>query len=219
MNRQETAKLIAVMLASCPTQAAKLDEKRQLAMLDAYTSLLDDLPYEHGNAALRVLLQTRTWIPSVAEIRITAHELARGSVLPGGEAWGAVVKAIGKHGMYKQPGADFTFADSTTARVVAAMDWRMLCMSTTPTADRARFVELYDKLAAQSQRESVAPLLTIAREPDPHIPELPPLDPRSGYRRTLEAVGESEKRQTLERDLPVVRDMVAQLVSSLSGES
>jgi len=217
MNRQETAKLIAVMLSACPSQAAKLDEKRQLAMLDAYASLLDDLPYEQGNAALRVLLQTRTWMPSVAEIRITALELAQGSTLPGGEAWGAVVKAIGKHGMYKQPGADFTFADSTTARVVAAMDWRMLCMSTTPTADRARFVELYDKLAAQTHRESVSPMLAAAlAEP---LPELPPLDPRSGYRRTLEAVGESEKRQTLERDLPVVRDMVAQLVSSLSGES
>lgn len=231
MNRQETAKLLAVMFAACPTQATKISERDRLTMLDAYTSLLDDVSYEHGNAALRVLLQTRTWLPSVAEIRTTAIELSRGHVLPGGEAWGAVVKAIGKHGGYKQPGADFTFADSTTARVVLAMDWRLLCSSTNATADRARFVELYDKLASQSQREAVSPQLAEARAVRelPAPPQPPDPDPdRSDMWREIGFVPADASRTreparitdsvelAAERDRPEVQRMVAELVEALS---
>jgi len=164
MNRQEAAKLVAVVIASCPAQSSKLDTQRQLAMVDAFASLLDDMTYEQASAAVRVLLQTRSWMPSVADIRATALELARGPVAPGGDAWGQVLKAISRYGIYRQPGVDFSFPDAVTAKCVQALGWTQLCNSENQVADRARFVELYDKLAAQSHRESLSPVLTAAKE-------------------------------------------------------
>ena len=164
MNRQETAKLVAVIRSACPAQGGKLTNQQQLEMLDAYHALLSDLTYEQCNAAVCVLLQTRSWMPSVADIRSTALDLDRGPSRPGGEAWGSVQRAIHEQGVYRRPGVDFVFHDSTTARCVAALGWTELCNSELQTADRARFIELYDKLAAETRRELQAPQLAAARE-------------------------------------------------------
>lgn len=170
MNRQEAARLVAVILAACPAQSSKLDSQRQLGMVDAFEALLGDMSYEQANAAVAVLLQTRPYMPAVADIRATALELTRGPVAPGGEQWGSVLRAMNEQGAYRQPGTDFVFHDAITARCVQALGWRELCLSENTVADRARFVELYDKLAAQSQRESQSPILAAAKQ---HR-ELPP---------------------------------------------
>lgn len=162
MNRNEAAKIVAVIVAACPSQAGRLDASRATSMVDTYATLLEDLSYEQCNAAVRVLLQTRTWMPSVAEIRSAAIELQRGPVAPGGSAWGAVKRAIHEQGSYRRPGVDFVFHDPVTARCVSALGWQDLCLSDNEIADRARFIELYDRLAIQEQRESLSPLLAAA---------------------------------------------------------
>jgi len=133
-------------------------------MINAYADLLGDLKYEQCNAALRVLLQTRTWLPSVADLRSAALELQRGPVRAGGDAWGSVLKAIAREGVHRDPGTDFVFSDPATARCVEAFGWRNLCNSENQVADRARFVELYDKIASQGQREAQSPTLAAAAE-------------------------------------------------------
>ena len=164
MNRQEAARIVAVIMHACPSQAARIDAQRANGMVDAYEALLSDLTYEQCNAAVRILLQSKNWMPSVAEIRAAVVELDRGPVRPGGEAWGHVKAAIGRYGSYRTPGSDFVFADQTTARCVAALGWQTLCLSENEAADRARFIELYDRLAAQSHREALSPLLAAANE-------------------------------------------------------
>lgn len=164
MNREDTAKILVVIRAAYPAQSSKLGTSQQLDMLDAYHSLLGDLTYEQCNAAVRVLLQTRQYMPSVAEIRSTALDLERGPVRAGGDAWGSVLRAIREQGVYRTPGVEFVFHDPTTARCVAALGWTELCNSENSVADRARFIELYDKLATESRREMQAPQLAAARE-------------------------------------------------------
>ena len=92
MTLDETGKLVAAMLAACPSQ--RVDSARVADMVRTYADLLGDLSYAQCGAAVRVLLQTRTWLPSVADIRAAVSELAAGPVRAGGDAWGAVVKAI-----------------------------------------------------------------------------------------------------------------------------
>jgi hypothetical protein len=164
VTRQEAAKLVAVIIASCPAQSSKLDSGRASAMVDAYEALLSDLTYEQVNAAVRVLLQTRSWMPSIADIRSTVLELQHGPVRAGGDAWGGVLRAIKGEGAYRTPGDDFKFRDPITARCVAALGWQELCLSENPTADRARFIELYDKLAQQDRKEATSPMLAAAAE-------------------------------------------------------
>lgn len=164
MNRQEASRLARVVLAAFPAQTAKLDHKRQEDIALAYESLLGDLTYEQCNAALRVLLQSSKWMPSVADIRATANELAAGPVKAGAEAWGLVLKAIGRYGSYRKPGVDFQFDDAATARCVAALGWEELCLSENSVSDRARFIEAYDQIAAQARKEDLSPQLAAARD-------------------------------------------------------
>lgn len=163
MTRQEAARIVTVILAACPAQSARVDASRATGMVDAYAALLEDLSYEQCSAAVRVLLQTKTWMPSVAEIRSAIVELQIGPVSPGGEQWGEVLRAVGRYGSYRKPGTDFQFKHPVTARCVAALGWAEICLSENTVADRARFIDLFDKLAVQQQRESVSPTLAAAK--------------------------------------------------------
>ncbi len=164
MNKQEAARLVAVCLASCPQQSGRMDQTRQLAMVDAFESLLEDLTYAECNAALRVILQTSPYLPAVADIRGKVLELKRGPVAAGGEAWGSVLAAMKKEGSYRTPGVEFRFRDPVTHECVALMGWKDLCLSENTVADRARFIELYGSLATQERKEQQSPILAAARE-------------------------------------------------------
>lgn len=164
MNRQDASRIVAVIIAACPSQSARLDGGRVASMIDAFAGLLGDLTYEQVNAAVSALLQTSPFMPAVADIRARVLELERGPVLAGGEAWSSVQAAMKREGSYRTPGVEFAFRDETTARCVAAMGWRELCLSENTVADRARFIDLYDELAVQSRREQQSPMLAAARE-------------------------------------------------------
>jgi hypothetical protein len=161
MTRDEAAKLVAVMLAAVPSH--RVDARSVPGMVVAYADLLGDLSYEHCNAALRVLLQTRTWLPSVADVRSAALELSSGPVRAGGDAWGSVLQALKHEGAYRTPGKDFVFADSVISKCVDRLGWQELCLSENQVSDRARFIELYDQFAVQNRREQQSPILGEAR--------------------------------------------------------
>jgi hypothetical protein len=69
MNKQETARIIAFIRATLPLQMAKLSSQQQTEMVNAWTILLDDVPYEHATQAVKACLQRDSWLPSVADIR------------------------------------------------------------------------------------------------------------------------------------------------------
>lgn len=166
MTKPETYKLVRVMLATTG-QAARHDKQALEAMVVAYHALLADLEYVRCNAAVRALLAVDSrWVPPVSEIRRVVLELERGPVRPGGEAWGDVLKAIGRYGGHRAPGVDFEFDDPEVARCVKALGWSNICNSDMDgqRADRARFIELYGAKAAQERRELQSPLLKDARE-------------------------------------------------------
>lgn len=175
MTRQEAARIVAVILASYPTQAEKLlNPKRQVAMVEAFESLLSDVSYEHANAAVRALVQTSKFMPSIAEIRASALELVRGPVRAGVDAWGDLRQLRA----FRDRDA-MTEVDPLVLQVCQRygwIEWRTyfrgsedieqwhVVTSEHEASDRARFAELYDKLASQAQREAQSPLLAAARE-------------------------------------------------------
>lgn len=150
MTELQIKKLVAVMVAAHPS--SKVSEES----IAVYARMLADLDYPAANAAVEQLLATSKWMPTVAEIRERVVSLHAGEVRAGGEAWGSVLKAIRGAGRYRIPGADFAFIDPVTAECVAAMSWVELCDSENPTADRARFIELYDQLATRHRRAQLS---------------------------------------------------------------
>jgi hypothetical protein len=173
MNRQESARLVAIVMGAYPSQAAKMSAKQGEAMITAYETLLDDVTYELAQGAVRVLAQTEKFMPSVAEIRAACLELTNGPKRPGGDAWGDVIALRTFRDV-----TDMAKADPITLHICKEFGWieyRTLFRNgadvdqwhvvsgDNEAADRARFIELYDKLKAQGHRETVAPLLATAR--------------------------------------------------------
>jgi hypothetical protein len=102
-------------------------------------------------------------MPTIAEIREACMDLEHGEPKAGGEAWGEVLAAVSRWGIYRQPGLDFQFADPVVARAVQAFGWRNICNSENQQADRARFIELYDRLATVERKQLNAGQLPAAQ--------------------------------------------------------
>lgn len=157
MTPAQTAKLVAVLMAAYPN--AKISDEASTV----YERMLADLDYATANAAVERLLATSKWIPTVAEIRETALTLGSGETRPGGDAWGDVLAAVGRYGCYRSP----AFEDPLVAKCVDALGWREICLSENQVADRARFIQLYDQLAATDRRLQLSeplPAMRLLRE-------------------------------------------------------
>lgn len=147
MTPSQAAKLVAVLLQAYPQAqfgpSSSALYERELADLDAGTAL----------DAVRRIVRTNKWLPTVAEIRAAAVDVTAGARRLGVEAWGDVVEAIRRIGSY-QAAPEFT--DQATSECVRLLGWLNLCRGTNEAADRARFVELYDGLSGRQRADLVA---------------------------------------------------------------
>lgn len=150
MTEPQALKLVAVLLAGFPTTKASPET------VQVYARMLADLEYVVANAAVERLTATSKWFPAVAEVREACMALAVGEPAAGGDAWGAVLAAIRHWGAYRTPGKDFEFPDPLVLHCVRSLGWQELCRSENQVADRARFVELYDQLAASHRTRALA---------------------------------------------------------------
>lgn len=144
MTPGETAALVSAVAAAFPAARMSRDT------VDIYREMLQDLDAQAASAAVRNLVRTAKWLPTIAEIRAAVVLVEDG---PGGialEQWGKVGRACERVGIY-EPAPPFK--DPITARCVESMDWRYLCKSPNEASDRARFCELYGQLRARYQTE------------------------------------------------------------------
>lgn len=148
MNKQEILKAIA------PLQLAfkgNLDDAR----MRLYVEMLSDIPPQILEAAVKKLIMTNKFLPSIAEIRETAYGIKgtiSGTAAPDeSEAWGEVIKAIQSVGYYGKP--KFSHEAITTA--VNNIGWQDICMTTYDGMNtlRAQFRRAY-QLAAQRQKDN-----------------------------------------------------------------
>lgn len=150
MTPKQSAQIVALLLAAFPATGAQT--KNLTATSQLYERMLADLDVDAATAAVERLIATCKFLPTVAEIREAAMTVACGEKRPGGEAWGDVLQAVRRFGAYRTP----VFADPLVERTVKALGWQELCLSENQAADRARFVQLYDQLAASDRRDQLA---------------------------------------------------------------
>jgi hypothetical protein len=190
VTEPEAQKLIIALVTAFPNEWRFLDADQQESTRKLYRHMMRDLDVTACAAACARLVATRKKMPTIAEIRDATAAQMNGRRVLGGEAWGSVTKAIAREGRRKKPGEDFRFRNPVTARVVDAMGWEYLCNMTDDrsTADRARFIELYEQLAVQAAED-----LSVA--------EIAPPIPRN----TL-AAGPTHIRDIVDRLLPAPKE-------------
>jgi hypothetical protein len=153
VKKSEAAEMVGFLLAAFP------NARIASATGAVYEHMLADVDASVVQAVLERLIATSKFLPSVAEIRAAVNELHAGPKRPGGDAWGDVLRAISRFGSYRLP----VFDDPLVDRAVAALGWRDLCLSENSTADRARFIQLYDELAVQNRTEAVTASLPAVK--------------------------------------------------------
>lgn len=164
MKPSDAAKIIAVMATAYPDSWRFLDEQQQADTRQLWRDFLVDLDYHVADAALRRLIGTMRKQPAIADMRSVCSQYTEGRREHGGEAWGAVLKLIGRYGMNRTPRPPdycpasldddgFAVADPVLYRVIDSMGWRELCLSESQTADRARVIELYEQLSREDAME------------------------------------------------------------------
>lgn len=157
MTKTETIDLVRLLLAAFPGQRSRMAPEDVKAMVAAYHVGLGDLDRGALEQAAARVVRTSKFLPSVAEIREAAVEIQGGNGSPtGAQAWGVVLRKIGRYGMNRAPGVDFTFDDPITAKLVTPATWREICNSENIASDRARFIDAYDQLAARARKDAQA---------------------------------------------------------------
>ena len=145
MKKHEVSKIVAYLAAAFPQ--AQVTE----ATSEVYETMLADLDFEPAQEAVHRLCATSEWLPTIAKIRATYTDITRGPRRTGAEAHGDVLAEIRRVGAYDKP----RFVDPIVAECVASMGWRGLCLGDNEAADRARFIELYDRLSERDRQDAV----------------------------------------------------------------
>lgn len=163
MTKSEIAKFVAMLVEAFPNAQAST------ATSEIYERMLADLDPKTMSQVVTNLIQTSRFFPTVAEIRAAALELQAGPRRIGAEAWGDVRSAMSSVGQYRKP----AFADPLVTECVRLMGWESLCRTENGTADRARFVELYEGLQERGRKATLtAPGLTLVGGKSAELKEL-----------------------------------------------
>lgn len=182
MTEVEAQEIVSEIVNAFAMEFARLGADQNRATQAQYRRYLLDLPAAATRAAVERMLATARFVPKIAEIREAVKALELGPVRTGAEAWGDVQRA------FQRASADWTptFADPVVGRVVRALGWRDLCLSENTVADRARFIEAYEQIAANERRDAQVANLPANRQlaqarqaaiAAPTLRSLPPAEP------------------------------------------
>lgn len=132
--------------------------------LDLYETLLLPLDAALAKDAVMHLMRTSEaeFVPKVATIARLAAGLGMAAagtpMLSAEEAWGLVEEAMRRDGYYRTP----QIKHSVILRAIEAMDWRKLCSSENPVADRAHFFRIFEAYQERGVVERIDEMLSVA---------------------------------------------------------
>ena len=120
--------------------------------------LIGDLPFELAQIALKKVMLTSQFPPTVADIRKAATEIVTpaGETLDAGKAWGEVQKAISKYG-WPDPDNALASMSPLTQQVVNQISWQELCSCEESGVIRGQFMKMFNALAERQKEQRTLP--------------------------------------------------------------
>lgn len=147
MNRSEVAALLAVCAAAYP----HVNVSKETASL--YAEMLADLDPQVAMGAVRRLIATSQFFPTVAAIREQAAAMVEPLAPSPAKAWAEVMAKMREVGRSTVP----EWSHPTIAAAVATLGWRDLCMSDNQAVSRAHFWKVYDAAAREHKQQAILP--------------------------------------------------------------
>ncbi|MDD5501554.1 MAG: replicative helicase loader/inhibitor [Candidatus Omnitrophica bacterium] len=153
MTTEEIKILVAMTLANFPS----MQEKSMKPTIRLWQEMLSDIPFDVGQAALKKVLSTAKFWPSVGEIREAVAFIQNPSRLSPAEAWEKVRTAMQDYGYYRAS-EGFNSLPPTVQKTVRALGgFSTICASENPEATRGHFLKMYEQFAEREKELSVLP--------------------------------------------------------------
>ena len=173
MTLQETITLLYLAKNLYPRDKGfdKADDDL-MDMAKAWASLLQDIPFEVGKAAVAACAAGSPFAPAISEIRDYARKLTEPPQLSADEAWALARQAITRFG--SAPYKNYTTGkyphemarDSLPPEVwhvMELMGYTSMCRSEKPEVVRAQFIAAWERQQQrQRERENLMPFLPEA---------------------------------------------------------
>ena len=170
MTLQETITILYLARSLFPRdKSLNRSDDDLMDMAKAWASLLQDIPFEVGKAAVAAHAAGSPFAPAISEIRAYARKLTEPPQLSADEAWALARQAITRYGA--APYKSFTTGkypyemarDSLPPevwRVMELMGYTSMCRSDRPEVVRAQFIAAWERQQQhQREREELLPFL------------------------------------------------------------
>jgi hypothetical protein len=118
---------------------------------DILWSLLFDLKDDDFIKAIGSLIATKTEINRATNIIALIREFAEEKKATAGEAWGEVLREVGRVGSWGIP----KFSDPLIQSAVECVGWQAICSSEEIMIERAHFLKIYDSIAQRRRIEVI----------------------------------------------------------------
>lgn len=151
-REKRTALGLTPLLHVCANTKDVTDNK-----IRAYAIALSDLDFGALSAGVTRCLQTKTFFPSIPEIReaannMTEYVMGTGMKSPD-EAWKEVQQQMQEAFVYKKP----AFSTTEIEQAALAMGWISLCETPTDVIGvaRAQFLKMYDSVCSRKRERKI----------------------------------------------------------------
>lgn len=151
MNRAEIIQLIGLLSMNYRGWPEEGKEEDTAAL---WLNMLSDIPFEYGQAAVKIHISRSVFPPTIADIRDAAAKIMQPHQMDAITSWGHVVDAVRKYGMYRQDEA-MKALPTEVADMVRRFTWRELCLSEQPDVIRAQWRMAWDAQAKQVKEHGV----------------------------------------------------------------
>ena len=173
MTFEETMALLYLAKKLFPRDKSMGGSTREMAEIgEAWTELLQDIPFELGKAAVAAHAACSPYAPAISEIRAYARKLTEPPRLSADEAWAVALGTIRRYGC--SPVRDVATGKFPHERarentppevwhVMELMGYRSMCMSENIDVLRAQFIRAWERQEqVRREREQLLPFLPEA---------------------------------------------------------
>ena len=125
--------------------------------VEMWYNLLNDIPYENLSIAIQRYAQTNRWPPRPADLR---EQIAEVKVTEDwSDAWGQVLRAIGRYGQYQEEEALASMSD-IGREVTCRLGWKQICQADLDElpAIRANFRMIYESKSEKAKEDNMTSL-------------------------------------------------------------
>lgn len=117
---------------------------------------LCDIDYNVMTMALNQWVAVNKWAPTIADLREESYSIVDPGIADWDAAYEEVRKNIRKYGFYNAE-EGLAHLSGVTLETVKRLGYTNICLSDNPTATRANFRDIYNRLAERARSEARMP--------------------------------------------------------------